>query len=262
MEKADQRTKFLQELSKGFKRAANYDAAQKKWIVDETVKLGILEIFKTSAVVNVPNNWPFRDKDVLISSANNSNWELQRIVPGGTSIRPGVYLGENVIIMPPSFVNIGAYVGSGTMIDSHVLVGSCAQIGSNVHLSAKVMIGGVLEPANSRPVIVEDEAFIGANCSLAEGVLVKKNAILGMGVQLGSSIPVYDLVNDRQISFEEGIPENAVVISGTRSLANKSNYASVKGLSSLCALIIKYSAEKNAKIRLEEALREFGEGHE
>ena len=155
--------------------------------------------------------------------------------------------------MPPSFINIGAFIDDFTMIDSHVLVGSCAQIGKNVHLSAAVQIGGVLEPVGSRPVIVEDNCFIGAGSILTEGVLVRKGAIIAPMVSLSNSVPIYDVVNEKIYKAE--IPENAVVVPGTRVIKT-SGWAGKEGLSISCAIIVKYRDEKTDKaVILEELLR-------
>src|SRR5262245_39657099 len=160
--------------------------------------------------------------------------------------------------MPPMYVNVGAFVGEGTMIDSHALVGSCAQIGERVHVSAAAQIGGVLEPANARPVIVEDDAFVGGNCGLYEGVLVRAGAVLASGVVLAAATPVFDLVNEREIKGTRAepveIPERAVVIPGTR--AAKGRFAMQHGLSASCALIVKYRDEKTDRATaLKDALR-------
>jgi len=234
------------------------------------VKEGILDIFRTSAVVPQRNEVrfdelpldprfgaPFRDKAPL-SVRRFGEKDNVRVVPGGSSVRRGTYLAPGVVCMPPMFVNVGAFVGAGTMIDSHALVGSCAQIGERVHLSAAAQIGGVLEPANARPVIVEDEAFIGGNCGLYEGVLVRRGAVLAAGVVLTAGTTVYDLVNEREIrgTREEPleIPERAVVIAGTRPVS--AAWGKERGLSAACALIVKYRDEKTDRATsLEAALR-------
>src|SRR6202030_784371 len=144
-----------------------------------------------------------------------------RIVPGGSSIRDGSYIGRGVVCMPPMFVNAGAYVGEGTMIDSHVLVGSCAQIGRNCHISAGAQIGGVLEPIGAMPVIIEDQVMVGGNCGVYEGVVIKRRAVLGSGVILNGSTAVYDLVHEQIYSATDCnplvIPEEAVVVPGSRA---------------------------------------------
>ena len=180
------------------------------------------------------------------------------MVPGGTSVRAGVYLAPGVVIMPPSFVNVGAWIGEDTMVDSHVLVGSCAQVGARVHLSAGVSIGGVLEPPGARPVIVEDGAFVGAGSALLEGVLVGEGAVIGAGVTLSGTSRLYDLVRGRVLSGAPGaplvVPAGAVVVPGSRSLP--SSFAREQGLSVSVALLVKdRDAGTDARVALEEALR-------
>ena len=181
-----------------------------------------------------------------------------RIVPGGSSIRDGAYIGRGVVCMPPMFVNVGAYVGEGTMIDSHALVGSCAQVGSNCHISAAAQIGGVLEPVGALPVIIEDEVIIGGNSGVYEGTIVKKGAVLGTGTILNRSIPVYDLVRDAVYSAKDDqplmIPEGAVVVPGSRAVTN--TVGAKWGLSLQCAVIVKYRDEKTGtRVQLEDLLR-------
>ena len=181
-----------------------------------------------------------------------------RIVPGGTSVRAGVHLGPGVVVMPPSFINVGAWIGEDTMVDSHVLVGSCAQIGARVHLSAGVSIGGVLEPAGARPVIVEDGAFVGAGSSLLEGVLVGAGAVIGAGVILTGTSRLYDLVRDRVLTGTReaplAVPAGAVVVPGSRTLV--SDFAVANGLSVAVALLVKdRDAGTDARVALEDALR-------
>jgi 2,3,4,5-tetrahydropyridine-2-carboxylate N-succinyltransferase len=181
-----------------------------------------------------------------------------RLVPGGTSVRSGAFLGENVIIMPPAFVNVGAYVGQGTMIDSHALVGSCAQVGERVHLSAGAQLGGVLEPVGLRPVIVEDDAMIGGNVGVFEGALVGERAVLAPGVQLTSSTTVYDLVRATTYRAASGrpltIPPGAVVVPGTREASGP--FAHEHGIHLYAPIIVKYrDASTDAATALEEALR-------
>jgi len=260
---------LLAALERGEVRAADR-APDGIWDTDQGVKEGILEIFRTSPVITQHNevhptdltntffrSIPFRDK-ALLTVRRFTEGSKVRLVPGGSAVRRGAHVGPNVVIMPPSYVNVGAYVGGETMIDSHVLVGSCAQVGQRVHLSAGVQVGGVLEPANARPVIVEDEAFIGGNCGLYEGVLVRRGAVLAAGVVLTAGTTVYDLVNEREIrgTREEPleIPERAVVIPGTRPVAPA--WGKERGLSAACALIVKYRDEKTDRATsLEAALR-------
>jgi len=260
---------LLSALETGEVRAA-VRADDGKWLTSTQVKDGILEIFRSSPVItqynevqpsDLPKTFfrsiPFRDKAPL-TVRRFTEGNRVRVVPGGTSVRRGAYVGLGVVIMPPSYVNVGAFVDSETMIDSHVLVGSCAQIGERVHLSAGVQIGGVLEPANARPVIVEEGAFIGGNCGIYEGVLVRKSAVLAAGVVLTASTIVHDLVHERELRGDRSqpleIPERAVVVPGTRPAT--SPWARERGLSLACALIVKYRDERTDRATtLEDALR-------
>ena len=181
-----------------------------------------------------------------------------RIVPGGTSIRAGVHLGPGVVVMPPSFINIGAWIGEDTMVDSHVLVGSCAQVGARVHLAAGVSIGGVLEPPGARPVIVEDDAFVGAGSLLLDGVLVGEGAVIGAGVVLTGTSRVYDLVRERVLTGTSdlplAIPPNAVVVPGSRRVDGP--FAVEHGLSVSVALLVKdRDPGTDARVALEGVLR-------
>lgn len=181
-----------------------------------------------------------------------------RLVPGGSSVRDGAFVGEGVVIMPPAYINIGAYVDEDTMVDSHALVGSCAQIGKRVHLSAGVQIGGVLEPIGARPVIIEDDVVVGGNSGVYEGTLVRKHAVLGSGVILNGSTKVYDLVHKRVLQRQGDqaldIPEGAVVVPGSRPASG--DFAKAEGLSIATPLIVKYrDAKTDAATALEEALR-------
>lgn len=253
--------KFKIALNRGDIRAAEPDAANATgWRVNAWVKKGILLGFRMGAIVDMSidlKRQPFFDKSTYpvrgVSIADGV-----RIVPGGSSIRDGAYLGRGVVCMPPMFVNVGAYVGNGTMIDSHVLVGSCAQIGNDCHLSAAAQIGGVLEPVGALPVIIEDEVMIGGNAGVYEGTVVKKGAVLGTGTILNRSIPVYDLARDTVYSASEEqplvIPGNAVVVPGSRAVTHP---AGVKwGLSLQCAVIVKYRDKKTgSRVQLEDLLR-------
>jgi len=237
-----------------------------RWIVHAWVKEAILQLFRESAVVPLAlegtppdpgSKSVFRDKAPL-RVRRFGEADGVRVVPGGSAIRRGAHVGKNVVCMPPMYVNIGAFVGAGTMIDSHALVGSCAQIGERVHLSAAAQVGGVLEPAGARPVIVEDDAFVGGNCGLYEGVLVRRGAVLASGVVLASGTVVFDLVNQRELrgTREEPleIPERAVVVPGTRPAGGE--WARGRGLALQCALIVKYRDEKTDRATaLEWALR-------
>lgn len=242
--------KTLNDLEAGRVRSAQLiDGA---WVANTEVKTQILEAFK-AGVLKEENG--FVDKHNLMPQTFNVERGI-RIVPGGTSVRRGSYIAKGVIIMPPSYINVGAFVDEGTMIDSHVLVGSCAQIGKKVHLSTAVQIGGVLEPIGASPVIIEDEAFIGAGAIIVEGIQVKKRAVIAPGVILSKGIPIYDLVNHRILGKGEPIPENAVVVPGNRPVRSDNLWARDLGLTLQCAIIVKYRDEKSeASLVLEDFLR-------
>ncbi|MDA0939231.1 MAG: 2,3,4,5-tetrahydropyridine-2,6-dicarboxylate N-succinyltransferase [Proteobacteria bacterium] len=246
---------FLSMLEEGALRAATL-SLNNKWIVNTEVKKNILEIFKNSESIlmrNEDNESHFIDK-ALLRIRKFSIEDTVRIPEGGSSVRAGAFIGKNVVIMPPSYINIGAYIGNNSMIDSHVLVGSCAQIGANVHLSASVQIGGVLEPIGSIPVIIEDDCFIGAGVILTEGILIRKGAVIAPGVALSASVPIYDICNNE--IYEGEIPERAIVVQGNRSIASKGDFSKKHGLSINCAVIIKYRDDKtNAATALEMNLR-------
>jgi 2,3,4,5-tetrahydropyridine-2-carboxylate N-succinyltransferase len=260
----------LADLEAGRRRAAWPDAASPDgWRVDSTVKEDILALFRSDAHAewDVAGVLVFRDRAALAprrlvqpldsgaSPAAEAGW---RIVPGGTSIRAGAHLGTGVVVMPPSFVNVGAWVGPGAMVDSLVLVGSCAQVGTGVHLAAGAVLGGVLEPAGARPVIVEEQAFVGAGAQLLEGVLVRRGAVIGAGVTLTGTTRLYDLVYERVL---EGTPERplavppgAVVVPAVRRLEGA--FASAHGLALSTAVIVKRrDARTAARVAPEEALR-------
>ncbi len=187
-----------------------------------------------------------------------ANAWVKKVVPGGSSIRDGSFVGRGVICMPPMFINVGGYVGEGTMIDSHALVGSCAQVGGNCHISAGAQIGGVLEPVGALPVVLEDEVLVGGNCGVYEGTVVKRRAVLGTGTILNRSIPVYDLIRDAVYTATDSdplvIPEQAIVVPGSRAV---SHAAGAKwGLSLQAAVIVKYrDAKTDARVQLEDLLR-------
>lgn len=261
---------ILAALDDGRLRAARPDpAGPGGWRVDPEAKQAILACFAERATRDWDLDGVFRFRDrvglppkELIAGpraeAALGAGRPWRIVPGGTSVRAGVYLGPGVVIMPPSFVNIGAWIGEDTMIDSHVLVGSCAQVGARVHLAAGVQVGGVLEPPGARPVIIEDDAFIGGGCGLFEGILVGRAAVLGAGVILTGSSRLYDLVTERVVEGTAGaplaVPERAVVVPGTRAL--ESSFAKQHGLAAATALIVKYrDAGTDARVALEGVLR-------
>lgn len=249
---------FLDALNSGSIRAAE-PTVDNSWQVNLWVKQGILVLFRKGRLedVSTDKNFRFFDKDTLPTKPLSLEDHV-RVVPGGTTIRTGAFLAHGVICMPPSYVNIGAYVDEGTMVDSHALVGTCAQIGKHVHISAAAQIGGVLEPAGARPVIIEDDVMIGGNCGVYEGVLVRKRAVLGSGVILNASTPIYDLVHERILRSTPDapleIPHGAVVVSGSRAIM--SNYGKSNGLSISTPLIVKYRDDKtDARTALEGALR-------
>jgi 2,3,4,5-tetrahydropyridine-2-carboxylate N-succinyltransferase len=250
---------ILRDLDAGIRRAAVPDpGVPGGWRVDAAVKEAILACFRDRSTVewDLDGVLRFRDRAGLpVKDLLAGPW---RVVPGGTSVRAGVYLAPGVVLMPPSFVNVGAWIGENTMIDSHVLVGSCAQVGAGVHLSAGVTIGGVLEPAGARPVIVEDSAFVGAGSSLLEGVLVGAGAVIGAGVILTGTSRVYDLVRGRILTGTAdaplAIPPGAVIVPGSRALDG--GFATANGLSVAVALIVKdRDAGTDARVALEGALR-------
>jgi 2,3,4,5-tetrahydropyridine-2,6-dicarboxylate N-succinyltransferase len=252
---------FKDALNSGKVRAAEPDArARNGWRVNAWVKKGILLGFRMGTIVETgpyPTPQPFLDKSTYPVKTIHRD-EGVRLVPGGSSIRDGSFVGRGVVCMPPMFINVGAYVGEGTMVDSHALVGSCAQVGKNCHVSAAAQIGGVIEPVGEMPVIVEDEVMVGGNCGVYEGTIVKKRAVLGTGTILNRSTPVYDLVRDAVYSATDDdplvIPEQAIVVPGARAVKHP---AGAKwGLSLYTAVIVKYRDEKtDARVRLEEFLR-------
>jgi len=241
--------------------AGEIRTAEKKngqWVVNNWVKQAILFGFKIGVLQEVSSNpWNYFDKSTLPVQDIKLEKNV-RIVPGGSSVRGGSFVAKGTIIMPPSYINIGAYVDEGCMIDSHALVGSCAQLGKNVHLSAASQIGGVLEPIGAMPVIIEDNVFIGGNCGIYEGAIVRQNAVIGTGVIINASTPVFDNTTGNFIKKEKDksleIPENAVVIAGSRPMT--SGYGKDLGVHIYCPVIIKYRDDKTGKsITLEELLR-------
>ena len=261
---------ILADLNAGRMRAAHPDpAAPGGWRVDPAVQGAILGLFanRETRTWDLSGALQFRDRvglpvkdllnspEALAALAGGKPW---RVAPGGTSVRDGVYLAPGVTIMPPSYVNVGAWIGEGTMVDSHVLVGSCAQIGSRVHLSAGVQIGGVMEPTGRRPVIVEDEVFVGAQVALLEGVLVQRGAVIAAGVVLTGTSRLYDVARERVIAgtLEEPlvVPAGAVVVPGVRQASGE--FAAAHGLALSAAVVVKYRDERtDARVALEEALR-------
>ncbi len=259
---ADDREIF--EQFKAALRAGEIRAAEKdedgNWQTNAWVKQGILLGFKMGKMVNMSfsgESFQFFDKETYPLRPMNLDDKI-RIVPGGTTIRDGSFVAENVVLMPPSYVNVGAFVDEGTMIDSHALVGSCAQIGKRVHISAAAQIGGVLEPINANPVIVEDDCLIGGNTGIYEGAIVRTRAVLASGVILTRSTPVFDLVNKTIIKSDGAkpleIPAGAVVVQGSRQITT--GFGKENGLSIYAPIIVKYRDERtDAATKLEDYLR-------
>src|SRR5450759_4257517 len=252
-------TQFLAALNAGRIRAAEPDpAAASGWRVNPWVKKGILLGFRMGVNVDMSvATLSFCDKDTYPMQRIGPEKNI-RIVPGGSSVREGVYIGKGVTCMPPMYINVGAYVDDGTMVDSHALVGSCAQIGKNCHISAASQIGGVLEPVGALPVIIEDEVLVGGNCGVYEGAVVKKRAVLGTGTILNRSTPVYDLVRGQVYSATGDeplvIPEEAVVVAGSRPIQR--GPGKDWGISLYTPVIVKYrDAKTDAKLQLEDLLR-------
>lgn len=252
---------FKAALNHGEIRAAEPDVSAKSgWRANAWVKKGILLGFRMGAIADMSIDaarQPFFDKSTYPARAFTVS-DGVRIVPGGSSIRDGSYIGRGVVCMPPMFVNVGAYVGEGTMIDSHALIGSCAQIGKNCHISAASQIGGVLEPVGALPVIIEDEVLVGGNSGIYEGTVVKRRAVLGTGTILNRSIPVYDLVHDAVYTATDSepliIPEEAIVVPGSRAVSHPAG--AKRGLSLQAAVIVKYrDAKTDARVQLEDLLR-------
>jgi len=250
---------LLAALESGEVRAAE-PLPQGGWRVNAWVKEAILELFRASPLIEIGSErelWPFVDKAPL-APRRFERASGVRLVPGGSSVRRGAYLGPGCVLMPPCYVNVGARVGAGTLVDSHALVGSCAQIGERVHVSAGVQIGGVLEPVGARPVIVEDGVLLGGQCGLYEGVRIGARAVLAAGVILTGTSRVFDLVERRELAGTPErpleIPPGAVVVPGTRPAAG--DWARERGLAVACALIVKRRDERtDARTALEGALR-------
>lgn len=253
--------RFKQGLNTGEFRSAEPDPSSSSgWRVNAWVKKGLLVGFRMGTIVDMSVDTarlPFYDK---------ATWPLRRIepgrgtriVPGGSSIRDGCYIGKSVTCMPPMYINAGAFVDDGTLVDSHALIGSCAQIGKNCHISAAAQIGGVLEPVGALPVIVEDDALVGGNCGVYEGTVVKKRVVLGSGVILTRSTPVYDLVRGEVYSATDDqplvIPEEAVVVAGSRAVTKGKGQE--WGISLYTPVIVKYrDAKTDARVQLADFLR-------
>jgi len=253
--------RFKDALNSGQARAAEPDSAQPNgWRVNAWVKKGILLGFRMGAIVDMSIDaarQPFFDKSTYPVKTLTAASGV-RIVPGGSSIRDGCFVGKGVTCMPPMYINVGAYVDEGTMVDSHALVGSCAQIGKKCHISAGSQIGGVLEPVGAMPVIIEDDVLVGGNCGVYEGTIVKRRAVLGTGTILNRSTPVYDVVTGRVLSATDDeplvIPENAVVVAGSRAISH--GPGKEWNLSLYTPVIVKYrDAKTDAKVQLEDLLR-------
>jgi 2,3,4,5-tetrahydropyridine-2,6-dicarboxylate N-succinyltransferase len=255
---------LLTALERGDVRAAER-ANDGSWHAVPWVKRGILLGFRAGRVVPMPDEdggdpdrpAAFFDKHTIPARALTLK-DGVRVVPGGTSIRRGAFVAAGVVCMPPAFINVGAYVGAGTMVDSHALVGSCAQIGERVHLSAAAQIGGVLEPVNAAPVIIESDAVVGGNCGVYEGTIVRSRAVLGAGVVLTRGTPVFDLVREHVYRADAGrpleIPEGAVVVPGAREV--RGGWARTEGLSLQTPVIVKYRDDKtDTATALEQWLR-------
>lgn len=239
----------MEELDKGRLRVASPSAKSGKWVVNEWVKQAILMYFSIQPM----QKWdvePFEFYDKMLLKKDYDTLGV-RAVPHAVA-RYGSYLGQNVVLMP-SYVNIGAYVDEGTMVDTWATVGSCAQIGKGVHLSGGVGIGGVLEPLQASPVIIEDGCFIGSRCIVVEGVIVEKEAVLGANVVLTQSTKIIDVSNSVPIESKGRIPARSVVIPGSYPKKFNAGTYNVN-----CALIIgKRKASTDLKTSLNNALREF-----
>jgi 2,3,4,5-tetrahydropyridine-2-carboxylate N-succinyltransferase len=227
--------------------------------VNAWVKRGILLGFRLGELEESghPKSLTFVDKDTFPARAFSIE-DGVRVVPGGSAVRLGAYVAPTVVCMPPMYINVGAYVDEGSMVDSHALVGSCAQIGARVHISAAAQIGGVLEPVNAAPVIIEDDVLVGGNCGVYEGTLVREGAVLGAGVILTRSTPVYDIPNGTIHRATEDtpltIPAGAVVVAGSRAISR--GRGAEWGLSLYTPVIVKYRDERtDARVELEDLLR-------
>jgi len=252
---------FKQKLNLGEVRAAQPDASAKNgWRVTPWVKKGILLGLRMGTIVDMSidrSRQPYFDK-ATFPVRQFSVDDGVRIVPGGSSIRDGCFIGRGVVCVPPMFINAGSYVGKNTMVDSHALVGSCAQIGEDCHISAAAQIGGVLEPVGAMPVIVENNVMVGGNCGVYEGTIVKERAVLGSGVILTRSTPVYDVVRGEVLTATDDdplvIPEGAVVVAGSRAIHKGKGQE--WGISLYTPVIVKYRDSKtDARVQLEDYLR-------
>lgn len=250
---------FKTALRRGDIRSAEKDS-DGNWHANSWVKQGILLGFRMGKMVEMSKpteTLQFFDKDTFPLRPMTIDDGI-RIVMGGSAIRDGCYVAPSVVVVPPAYINVGSYVDEGTMVDSHALVGSCAQIGKRVHLSAAAQIGGVLEPVNATPVVIEDDVLVGGNTGVYEGTIVRERAVLASGVILTRSTPVFDLPNGRVIKAADGdsleIPAGAVVVQGSRSVTN--DFGKSNGLSIYCPIIVKYRDDKtDASTKLEDYLR-------
>lgn len=229
-----------------------------EWKVNTWVKEVILAGFRLGKMTDMSEGqFSFFDKDTYPVRSFRLE-DGVRIVPGGTGIRRGAYIAPGAVVMPPSYINVGAYVGAGTMVDSHVTIGSCAQVGCNIHISAATQIGGVLEPAGAMPTIIEDGAFVGGNCGIYEGTIVREKAVIASGVIITSSTALYDATTGEFVPRNSDgrvvVPRGAVVVSGSRPISKGPSAGS--GMSLYCPVIVKYRDEKtSASVSLEELLR-------
>jgi len=237
-----------------------------QWRAVSWVKRGILVGFRLGKIVDMTVIGTRGDEGAMFSFFDKDTFPLRglelkdgvRVVPGGSAIRRGAHLASGVVCMPPMYVNVGAYIGTGTMVDSHALVGSCAQIGERVHLSAAAQVGGVLEPINASPVVIEDDVIVGGNCGIYEGTVVRTKAVIGAGVVLTRGTPVFDLVKQTVYRGTADtpleIPSGAVVVPGARHVT--SGWGKEQGLSIQTPIIVKYRDDKtDAATALEEWLR-------
>ena len=252
----DRFNSLVRDLESGKVRVA--EKINGEWKVTSWVKEVILEGFRYGRLADMSQGqFSFYDKDTLPARKFTTE-DGVRIVPGGSAVRTGAYLAPSVIVMPPSYINIGAYVDADTMIDSHALVGSCAQVGKHVHLSAASQLGGVLEPVGALPVIIEDNVFIGGNCGIYEGTIVKKSAVIATGVIINSSTAIYDATTGKYIRANESgqmiVPEGAVVVAGSRPVTR--GPGAEAGIHVYTPVIVKYrDAKTAASVVLEDILR-------
>jgi 2,3,4,5-tetrahydropyridine-2-carboxylate N-succinyltransferase len=250
-------------LESGELRAASPDPASPTgWRVNAWVKRGILLGFRLGNLEeSAAGRLSFIDKHTY-PVRHFTTADGLRIVPGGSSIRAGAYVARGVVCMPPMYINAGAWVDEGTMVDSHALVGSCAQVGKRVHLSAGAQIGGVLEPVNASPVVIEDDVLVGGNSGVYEGTIVRRGAVLAAGTILTRGTPVFDLVNGQILRATPDlpliVPENAVIVPGSRAIAKDKGHELSRewGLSLYAPVIVKYRDEKtDLSTTLEDLLR-------